>query len=76
MVDGTTDEKPAAGLNHENLKTPEAADYLRLKPGTLDQWRWLGVGPRYARCGRRIVYRKADLDAYLEQCSRQSTSER
>lgn len=44
----------------------EAADYLGLSPRTLEKWRTQGRGPRYSRPGRRVVYRVADLDAYLE----------
>src|SRR5262245_7361480 len=51
----------------ENLIEAEAADYTRTKPGTLANWRSLGKGPRYVRAGGRILYRKADLDRWLEK---------
>lgn len=48
-----------------------AATYLDLKPGTLSVWRSTG---RYAipfvKIGRNVRYRRADLDAWLEQRTR------
>ena len=32
----------------------------------LAQWRHKGVGPAYYRLGRKIVYRGADLNAWME----------
>lgn len=53
------------------LHTPEAAVYLGLAPKTLENWRVAKTGPRYARLGSvgrpRIVYRIADLDAWLDE---------
>ncbi len=48
------------------MNTREAADYLRISPGMLNRMRVLGKGPRYAKLGRRVVYDRADLDAWLE----------
>jgi len=59
-------------LNHpirrssELLDETEAADLLNLAPGTLSVWRSTG---RYAlpflKVGRRVRYRRADLEAWL-----------
>lgn len=46
--------------------TSEAADYLRVSERTLIRWRGLRVGPAWAKVGQRVVYRPADLDAYLK----------
>ncbi len=32
---------------------------------TLTNWRYRGVGPRYTKIGRKVLYRRADLDAWL-----------
>jgi hypothetical protein len=32
---------------------------------TLDQWRYLGRGPRFIRVGRHIRYRRTDIEAWL-----------
>ena len=59
----------------EILNTREAADYVRLGKPTLERFRTSGAGPRYAKCGGAVRYRKSDLDAWLESCLISSTSE-
>ncbi|GAA1480619.1 hypothetical protein GCM10009624_10590 [Gordonia sinesedis] len=49
-----------------NLNSAEAAEYLGVKPETLNQWRYLGRGPSYVKSGRAIIYRLKDLDAWLD----------
>ena len=51
----------------EVLTAAEAADYLRIPIETMRRWRALGTGPRYARVGRHVRYRKAALDAWLQE---------
>jgi excisionase family DNA binding protein len=48
------------------LTPTEAASYLRLAVGTLANWRWRGEGPPYVLYGRRVRYRRSDLDAWME----------
>ena len=43
----------------------EAAGYLHTPVTTLQWWRHLSRGPKYVKIGRRIFYRKADLDAFI-----------
>jgi predicted DNA-binding transcriptional regulator AlpA len=58
------------------LRTPEAADYLRLSASTLAKQRLRGDGPVYQKCGPRIVvYDVDDLDAWLRSRRRRSTSD-
>jgi len=46
----------------------EAAAYLHTPVATLRYWRHLGdTGPRSMKIGRRVMYRQADLDAYIER---------
>lgn len=54
---------------------PEAARILRLSERSLERHRLQGTGPRYASLGRRIVYTRGDLLAWVRACSRRSTSE-
>ncbi|MHB1926716.1 MAG: helix-turn-helix domain-containing protein [Leptospirillum sp.] len=49
------------------LSNGEAAEFLGLSPDTLPRWRWAGVGPSYLRVGRSIKYRRADLEAFLNE---------
>lgn len=58
------------------VATPEAAAYIGgIKPTTMEIWRVQGVGPRFIKCGRLVRYSVADLDAYLESQTRNSTSQ-
>lgn len=41
---------------------------------TLQRWRLEGVGPVYVKLGRLVRYRQTDLDAFIEECARVSTS--
>ena len=55
----------------EILLPSEAAAFLHTPEATLQWWRHKGIGPSYLRIGRRIFYRKIDLDAFLEASLRQ-----
>jgi predicted DNA-binding transcriptional regulator AlpA len=57
------------------LPTPAAAEYLALSPATLETLRCRGGGPPFVKLGRRVVYRREDLDAWLRQRIRRSTSD-
>jgi hypothetical protein len=43
----------------------EAAEVLKVNPGTLDNWRSMSKGPPYHRVCSRILYSKADITRYL-----------
>jgi hypothetical protein len=58
------------------LTTIEAAEYLRLKPHTLENMRWQGTGPFFLKLGGRVFYRRADLKLWCNQARRQSSSGR
>lgn len=51
----------------ELLTITEAAELLRAPVATLRYWRHLGTGPRSFRLGRRVLYRRADLHAWIEE---------
>jgi predicted DNA-binding transcriptional regulator AlpA len=57
------------------LPTLHAATYLGLSPKTLETLRTRGGGPPFLKLGRRVVYRKADLDTWLAARVRRSTSD-
>ncbi len=63
-----------AGDTH-TVSVQEAASYVGLSKPHLDKLRCVGGGPRFAKLGRRVVYRVCDLNTWLEQHLRQSTSE-
>jgi excisionase family DNA binding protein len=56
------------------LLTPdEAAALLRSNPRTLERWRTAGGGPAFCKVGRRVCYRREDLDAWLSRQRRENT---
>ena len=57
------------------LRPPEAARYVALSSSTLAKLRLTGSGPPYFKAGRCIVYDALDLDDWLAQRRRRSTSD-
>jgi hypothetical protein len=55
--------------------TITAASLLGVKKNTLELWRYKGTGPRFVKCGSRVVYRLRDLNAYLDSRTRKSTAD-
>ncbi|MFZ5564615.1 MAG: helix-turn-helix transcriptional regulator [Thermodesulfobacteriota bacterium] len=47
------------------LTTVEAAEFLRIKPNTVEVWRTQGRGPRFVKLGGAVRYRTADLEAFI-----------
>tara|TARA_B100001248_G_C27166969_1_gene356180 strand:+ start:336 stop:545 length:210 start_codon:yes stop_codon:yes gene_type:complete len=42
---------------------------------TLRKWRWEGRGPKFTKIGRRVMYRKSDIETYANEHSFRSTTE-
>lgn len=62
----------------EKFDQSAAARYLfgdSGSPRTLETWRVRGGGPRFLKVGRRVAYRRRDLDAWLAERERASTSD-
>lgn len=65
------------------LSTTAAASYLGadadgkplVSPKTLEAWRVRGNGPAFCKAGRRVLYRRSDLDAWVAATARRSTSQ-
>jgi excisionase family DNA binding protein len=58
---------PATSRTSSELLTlPEAAELLRAPVATLRYWRHLGSGPRSFRLGRRVLYRRDDVQAWVD----------
>ncbi len=49
------------------LSTAQLAGELGVTAGTLRNWRTAGRGPRGARIGGRVRYRRADVDTWIAQ---------
>ncbi len=61
-----TDHTPDADHPADLLTITEAAQLLRAPVATLRYWRHLGTGPRSFRLGRRVLYRRDDLRAWID----------
>jgi hypothetical protein len=66
----TTDHQP------DLLTITEAAVLLRAPAATLRYWRHCNIGPRSFRLGRRVLYRRDDLHAWIDDQHRQDASRR
>ena len=57
------------------VTTVEAARVLGLSESTLAKLRLNGNGPLYCKLGRRVVYREADLEQWLQSRTARDTSD-
>ncbi len=59
------------------LDSKEVSEILGVHPGTIDQYRFRGIGPRhFSPPGtRRVWYAERDVLAWMASGARQSTSE-
>ncbi len=58
------------------LTTTEAAEFLGVSKAFLERDRWAGARVQFIKIGTRAVrYRLSDLEEYIEQQIRHSTSE-
>jgi predicted DNA-binding transcriptional regulator AlpA len=48
------------------LNIQQASLYIQLSTATLARMRKDNNGPAYVKLGARVLYRKTDLDAYIE----------
>ena len=49
------------------LTTEELADYLKVSPSTVYDWRTNRTGPKAYRIGKHTRYRASDVEAWLEK---------
>lgn len=59
----------------ELLPTPEASAYIRISPATMASYRSCGIGPAFLKFGKRVLYRRSDLDAWIASRRVRSTAE-
>jgi hypothetical protein len=60
---------------HKMLNAPAAAAYCGSSASTFAKLRLYGGGPVFLKLGRRVVYHPDDLDRWLAEHRRASTSE-
>lgn len=51
------------------------AEQLKLSPKTLAKWRVYGQGPAFFKVGRKVMYDRSEVQAWLENQRRASTSQ-
>lgn len=64
----------AAALKPMNT-TKDIADNCGIKEGTLAYWRSAGIGPKFVKVGRTVMYPKEQMIAYFAQHLYQCTAE-
>jgi len=57
------------------MSSVEAADFLGLASQTLAKMRWSGESPPFMKIGRKVVYERAELEKWLRERRRRSTSD-
>ena len=57
------------------LSTEQAAEYCEMSPRTLEKLRSDGDGPVYAKLGHLVRYAIEDLDRWIAERRRRSTSD-
>ena len=62
-------------ISQSTVTCHDAACIVGLSQSTLAKMRLYGSGPTYCKLGRRVVYRPADLVAWLESRKVQDTTE-
>ncbi len=56
------------------LVTDEVAEMCRTSANTMRFWRHVGRGPRSFKVGRRVLYAKDDVEAWLAELQRADPS--
>lgn len=57
------------------LDSKEAAHILKLSPQTLNNWRTQGRGPAFRKAGRKVIYARSDIDAWMDANKFNNTQE-
>lgn len=50
----------------ETMTLVEVAQEQRISPATLRYWRHRGEGPKSFKLGRRVMYKRADVEAWVQ----------
>ncbi len=57
------------------MTVQEVKDYIRVSAGHLHRMTMLGVGPACSKVGRRLIFDKADVDAWMDAHKDKSTQQ-
>ena len=59
-------KRDLTAVDDDQLLTPdEVREILQVSHSTLEQWRWLGKGPRWLKVGRHVRYRRVDVRGWI-----------
>ncbi len=50
----------------DTMTLDEVAKERRISPATLRYWRHRGEGPKSFKLGRRVMYKRADVEAWVQ----------
>ena len=62
-------------MQDELLTTREVAREYRLTKSSLEKWRVAGIGPCHLKLSRRVMYRRSDIERWLDENRCRSTSD-
>lgn len=66
-TDSIEDESVRINSGDDRLTVREVADRYRLALGTLRYWRHIGYGPASFALGRKVFYRRSDVEDWLDE---------
>jgi Helix-turn-helix domain len=70
-VQAQTERDVSGSSHHEFLTVEETSKYLRISLLVLTKMRYERRGPRFFKPSRKMtLYKKSDLDAWLEACAK------
>ena len=49
----------------EYLTVEQLSAYIKIEPGTIYNWKQLGLGPKRTKLGKRVLFKKSDVDAWI-----------
>ncbi|GAB7005786.1 hypothetical protein JCM18899A_32590 [Nocardioides sp. AN3] len=58
----------------EYLTTEEVAELLRTSPETVRYWRHVRTGPASFKIGRRVLYARQDVEAFVARAREAATA--
>jgi excisionase family DNA binding protein len=64
-----------SNVNQQWFTAKEAAKYTKLGFSTLAKLRLYGGGAPYSKIGEKVIYKKSDLDAWIESKRVSNTSQ-
>lgn len=62
-------------MNDEYMNTTEVAQLCRAPVETVRYWRHIGDGPISFKVGRRVLYRRTDVEGWLTSLRASETSD-